>query len=88
MMKVINEDVRGNVAGDEGDRGHGDDGPVEGRGEGDELVGVGVLLHDEGEPGEDEHAHDDDQGQEAELLVAGLGGHWLHGRWLRQGSLS
>ena len=52
---------------------HGDDGPVQRGRHRDELVGVGVLLHDEGESGEDEHAHDHHQGQQAQLLVARLG---------------
>ena len=53
-------------------RGHCDNRPVKSRRKGDELVRVGVLLHDEGEAGEDEHAHDHHQGQQAKLLVARL----------------
>ena len=51
---------------------HGDDGPVQCGRHRDELVRVGVFLHDEGEAGEDEHAHDHHQGQQAKLLVARL----------------
>ena len=49
--------------------GHRDDGPVQRRRHRDELVRVGVLLHHEGEAREDEHAHDHDEAQQAELLV-------------------
>ena len=48
---------------------HGDDGPVQCGRHRDELVRVGVFLHDEGEAGEDEHAHDHHQPQKAQLLV-------------------
>ena len=48
---------------------HGDDGPVQCGRHRDELVRVGVFLHDEGEAGEDEHAHDHYQPQKAQLLV-------------------
>ena len=48
---------------------HGDDGPVESGGHGDELVWVGVLLHHECQTREDQHPHDDHQPQESQLLV-------------------
>ena len=51
---------------------HGDDGPVQCGRHRDELVRVGVFLHDEGEAGEDEHAHDHHQTQQAQLLVGVL----------------
>ena len=53
-------------------RGHGDDGPIESCWQGYELIGVGVLLHHEGEAREDKHPHDHHQGQQAQLLVACL----------------
>ena len=48
---------------------HGDDGPVQGCGHRDELVGVGVLLNDEGEAGKYQHAHNDYQTKETKFLV-------------------
>lgn len=51
---------------------HRDDGPVEGGWHGDKLIRIGVLLHNKGEAGEDQHSHDDHQPQQAQFLVGVL----------------
>ena len=55
-------------------RSHGDDGPVQGGGHRVEHRPLLVLLPDVGQPAEDQHAHDDDQHQQPQFLVAEIRG--------------
>ena len=65
-------------------RGHGDDDPVEGIGDGGVLCVFLLPLDKVGEAGEQEAEDADEEDQEAELLVAVLQGirYWLKSGWV------